>query len=55
MNLGRSVELKQAFHKRIVDDLGAQFKVLSQDVGHQLGGGRKGNWSFGGGIAQYVT
>ncbi|HTS39715.1 MAG TPA: tautomerase family protein [Xanthobacteraceae bacterium] len=55
MSLGRSVELKQAFYKRIVDDLGAQLNVRPQDVVINLVEVVKENWSFGGGIAQYVT
>src|SRR5580704_2987570 len=32
LNLGRTVELKRAFYKRIVDDLSAQLNVRPQDV-----------------------
>jgi phenylpyruvate tautomerase PptA (4-oxalocrotonate tautomerase family) len=52
---GRSVELKQAFYKRIADDLNAQLKVRRDDVWINLVEVVKENWSFGGGIAQYVT
>jgi phenylpyruvate tautomerase PptA (4-oxalocrotonate tautomerase family) len=52
---GRSVELKQAFYKRIADDLNAQLKVRRDDVWINLVEVAKENWSFGGGIAQYVT
>ena len=55
MSLGRSVELKQAFYKRIVDDLGAQLNVRPQDVVINLVEVVKENWSFGGGSAQYVA
>jgi phenylpyruvate tautomerase PptA (4-oxalocrotonate tautomerase family) len=52
---GRSVELKQAFYRRIADDLNAQLKVRRDDVWINLVEVVKENWSFGGGIAQYVT
>jgi len=55
MSLGRSVALKQAFYQRIVADLGAQLNVRPQDVVINLVEVVKENWSFGGGIAQYVT
>jgi 4-oxalocrotonate tautomerase len=52
---GRSVELKQAFYKRVSDDLNARLKVRRDDVWINLVEVVKENWSFGGGIAQYVT
>ena len=55
MTFGRSVEKKQAFYKRIVDDLNAKLKVRRDDVVINLIEVAKENWSFGGGIAQYVT
>ena len=55
MSVGRSVARKQAFYRRIVDDLGAQLNVRAQDVVINLVEVAKENWSFGGGIAQYVT
>ena len=55
MSFGRSVEKKQAFYKRIVDDLNAKLKVRRDDVVINLVEVAKENWSFGGGIAQYVT
>src|SRR6478672_3127142 len=54
MSFGRSVEKKQAFYKRIVDDLSARLKVRRDDVVINLVEVAKENWSFGGGIAQYV-
>ncbi|HEY6254522.1 MAG TPA: tautomerase family protein [Xanthobacteraceae bacterium] len=55
LNSGRPVELKQAFYKRIADELGAQLSVRPDDVVINLVEVGKENWSFGGGIAQYVT
>lgn len=55
LNAGRSVELKKAFYKRIVDDMNTQLKVRPQDVVINLVEVSKENWSYGGGIAQYVT
>ena len=55
MSFGRSVEKKQAFYKRIVDDLNAMLKVRRDDVMINLVETAKENWSFGGGVAQYVT
>jgi 4-oxalocrotonate tautomerase len=55
MSHGRTVERKQAFYKRIVDDLHAQLNVRRDDVVINLVEVSKENWSFGGGIAQYVT
>jgi 4-oxalocrotonate tautomerase len=55
MSFGRSVEKKQAFYKRIVDDLHAKLQVRRDDVVINLVEVAKENWSFGGGIAQYVT
>ena len=55
LSIGRSVELKKAFYKRIVDDMHAQLQVRADDVVINLVEVAKENWSFGGGIAQYVT
>jgi 4-oxalocrotonate tautomerase len=55
MSHGRTVERKQAFYKRIVDDLHGQLNVRRDDVVINLVEVSKENWSFGGGIAQYVT
>jgi 4-oxalocrotonate tautomerase len=52
---GRSVELKKAFYKRIADDIHMQLKTSREDVVINLVEVAKENWSFGGGIAQYVT
>jgi 4-oxalocrotonate tautomerase len=55
LNSGRSIALKQAFYKRIADDIHAQLKTRRDDVVINLVEVAKENWSFGGGIAQYVT
>ena len=55
LNSGRSIELKKAFYKRIVDDIDTQLKTRVDDVVINLVEVPKENWSFGGGIAQYAT
>ncbi|HLQ27045.1 MAG TPA: tautomerase family protein [Acidiferrobacterales bacterium] len=55
LNQGRTVELKKAFYRRIADDLHAQLKVRLEDVFINLVEVPKENWSYGNGIAQYVT
>jgi len=55
LNAGRTVEMKKAFYKRIVDDLSAQLQVRPEDVVINLVEVAKENWSFGGGVAQYAT
>ena len=55
MSLGRSVEQKKAFYKRLVEDMNTQLNVRPQDVVINLVEVAKENWSYGGGIAQYVT
>ena len=55
LSAGRTVEQKQAFYKRIVDDMVAQLKVRPDDVVINLIEVAKENWSFGKGIAHYVT
>ena len=55
LSSGRSIDLKKAFYKRIVDDLHDQLKIRREDVVINLVEVAKENWSFGGGIAQYVT
>lgn len=55
LNAGCSVELKKAFYKRIVDDIHARLKVRPDDVVINLVEVPKENWSFGFGIAQYVS
>jgi 4-oxalocrotonate tautomerase len=54
LSAGRSVDLKKAFFKRIVDDLHAQLGVRPDDVVINLVEVAKENWSFGKGIAHYA-
>jgi phenylpyruvate tautomerase PptA (4-oxalocrotonate tautomerase family) len=55
LNAGRSVELKKAFYKRIVDDIASKLHARPDDVVINLVEVAKENWSFGHGIAQYAT
>jgi phenylpyruvate tautomerase PptA (4-oxalocrotonate tautomerase family) len=54
LSIGRTVEMKKAFYKRIVDELNTQLQVRRDDVIINLVEVTQENWSFGGGIAQYV-
>jgi phenylpyruvate tautomerase PptA (4-oxalocrotonate tautomerase family) len=54
LGAGRSVEIKKAFYRRVVDDLHGQLKMRREDVVINLVEVARENWSFGGGIAQYV-
>ena len=51
---GRTLEVKQAFFKTIVDNLHARTGHRREDVMINLIEVKKENWSFGNGIAQYV-
>lgn len=55
MSSGRSIELKKALYKRIVDVIQAKLNVRPDDVVINLVEVAKENWSFGRGVAQYVT
>lgn len=55
MSLGRTVEQKQAFYRRVAQDLQRELKLDPQDVFINLVEVVKENWSFGNGVAQYVT
>jgi 4-oxalocrotonate tautomerase len=55
LSSGRSIEQKMAFYKRIVDDFQAKLNARPDDVFINLVEVEKENWSFGHGIAQYVT
>lgn len=55
LNAGRSVEMKKAFYKRIVDDYQSQLHGRADDVVINLVEVAKENWSFGHGIAQYAS
>jgi 4-oxalocrotonate tautomerase len=52
---GRSVDLKRAFYKAIVDGLHERLGHRRQDVMINLVEVKKENWSFGNGEAQYAT
>jgi phenylpyruvate tautomerase PptA (4-oxalocrotonate tautomerase family) len=52
---GRSVEQKQALYKRIAERLHSELGVRTEDVFINLVEVKKENWSFGNGIAQYVS
>ena len=52
---GRTVEKKQLLFKTITERLHAQLAVRLEDVFINLVEVKKENWSFGNGIAQYVT
>ena|SRR5215469_8476209 len=52
LNLGRTVEQKKAFYKRVANDL-AELGLRRQDVIINLVEVAKENWSFGNGEMQY--
>lgn len=54
LSAGRSIEIKKAFYRRVVDDIHNQLKMRREDVVINLVEVAKENWSFGGGIAQYA-
>jgi len=55
LNAERTVEMKKAFYKRIVDEFQNQLHGRPDDVVIHLVEVAKENWSFGHGIAQYAT
>jgi phenylpyruvate tautomerase PptA (4-oxalocrotonate tautomerase family) len=52
---GRTLEKKKALYKGIADRLNAELGVRVEDVFINVVEVKKENWSFGNGIAQYVT
>jgi len=52
---GRTLEKKKTLYKRLVERLNADLGVRVEDVFVNLVEVNKENWSFGNGIAQYVT
>ncbi|HYX51920.1 MAG TPA: tautomerase family protein [Candidatus Limnocylindrales bacterium] len=54
LNTGRTLELKKAFYKRVVELLAQEVKLRPEDVLINLVEVMKENWSFGNGIAQYA-
>lgn len=55
LNQGRTVELKKALYKRIVELLHQELGVRMEDVLINLVEVAKENWSFGNGVAQYAN
>ena len=55
LNAGRSIEMKKAFYKRIVDEYQKQLDGRPDDIVINLVETAKENWSFGHGLAQYAT
>jgi hypothetical protein len=49
------VERKQSLYRRIAGRLNAELGVRIEDVFINLVEVKKENWSFGNGVAQYVT
>ncbi|HZZ59742.1 MAG TPA: tautomerase family protein [Roseiarcus sp.] len=54
-NEGRTLEQKKALYKAIAEGLEATSGVLPEDVFINLVEVKKENWSFGNGVAQYVS
>jgi phenylpyruvate tautomerase PptA (4-oxalocrotonate tautomerase family) len=55
LNEGRTVELKKAFYKTLAERLHRELNIRMEDVFISLVEVKKENWSFGGGVAQYVS
>lgn len=55
ISLGRSVEMKKSLYQRIAELLVESGQVRPEDVMINIEEVAKENWSFGNGIAQYVT
>jgi len=54
LNVGRTIEMKKAFYKRVADLLSSRLGVRPEDVFINLVEVPKENWSFGNGEAQYA-
>jgi phenylpyruvate tautomerase PptA (4-oxalocrotonate tautomerase family) len=52
---GRALEKKKALYKGIAERLNAELGIRTEDVFINVVEVKKENWSFGNGIAQYVT
>jgi 4-oxalocrotonate tautomerase len=52
---GRTVEQKKALYEAIVNGLSAALGIRPEDVFINLVEVKKENWSFGNGVAQYVS
>ncbi|MEA3178427.1 MAG: hypothetical protein QOI59_1950 [Gammaproteobacteria bacterium] len=55
LNDGRTVDMKRAFYKAVVDGLHERLGHRREDVVINLVEVKKENWSFGNGEAQYAT
>jgi len=55
LNQGRTLEVKKAFYKTLVERLHAELGVRKEDVFIGLIEVAKENWSFGNGVAQYAS
>jgi 4-oxalocrotonate tautomerase len=55
LSAGRTVEQKKAFYKAVVDGLHERLGLRREDVFINLVEVTKENWSFGNGVAQYVS
>ena len=55
LSAGRTIDMKKAFYRRVADDVHDQLKMRREDVVINLVEVEKENWSFGGGVAQYVA
>jgi phenylpyruvate tautomerase PptA (4-oxalocrotonate tautomerase family) len=55
LNDGRTVDMKRAFYKAVVDGLRERLGHRREDVVINLVEVKKENWSFGNGEAQYAT
>ena len=54
LNEGRTVEIKNAFYKRLAERLHSLLGIRMEDVFISLVEVKKENWSFGNGVAQYA-
>ena len=52
---GRSLDQKKALYRRIAERLNSDLRVRIEDVFINLVEVKKENWSFGNGVAQYVS
>ena len=55
LNEGRTLDVKRAFYKAVVDGLHERLGIRREDVLINLVEVKKENWSFGNGEAQYAT
>ncbi len=55
LNAGRTTEMKQRFYKAVADGLHEGLKLRREDVLINLVEVQKQDWSFGNGVAQYVS